>query len=102
MQRKNLKPKSDQMLEEMALRFKALSEVNRLKIVERLQVSELSVNQIVEATGLSQPNVSRHLSVLTAAKLIGRRKVGLSVLYRITDESLKKICAAVCASAAKD
>lgn len=89
---------TDEMLEALARRFGALSEVNRLKIVKALQCGEKSVTAIVKATGISQSNVSRHLQVLTSAGLIGRRKVGLNVLYRVTDETLNDICSAVCES----
>ena len=87
-------------LETIASRFRALGEVSRLHIVRALQSGEKNVTDLVEITGLSQPNVSRHLAVLVAAGLLGRRKDGLNVLYRIIDESLADICALVCKSVA--
>lgn len=92
---------SDIAFEALANRFRALGEVSRLRIVESLQRGEKSVNEIVEATGLSQPNVSRHLQVLVSAALVGRRKDGVSVLYRIIDDSLSKVCAIVCKDIAR-
>lgn len=85
-------------LDVIANRFRALSEVSRLKIVQCLQDGEKNVTEIVESTGLSQPNVSRHLQILVQAGLIGRKKDGLSVLYKITDKTLSKICKIVCES----
>lgn len=82
----------------IAQRFRALGEVSRLRIIRQLQSGEKNVSQFVEQTGLSQPNVSRHLSILVSAKLIGHRKDGLNVLYRIVDENLSDMCAIVCRS----
>ncbi len=94
----SLKSISEDTLEVVAGRFRALGEVNRLLLIQALQSGEKNVTDLVELTGLSQPNVSRHLSVLVTAGLIGRRKDGLNVLYRVVDESLSEICAIVCKS----
>ena len=91
-----LKSLPDDAFEAIALRFRALGEVSRLRIVEALQSGEKSVTELVESTGLSQPNASRHLQVLVAAGLIGRKKNGLKMLYRIVDETLSDVCAIVC------
>ena len=93
-----LKGVSDAELETIASRFRALGEVSRLHLIRALQSGEKNVTDLVEITGLSQPNVSRHLAVLVAAGLLGRRKDGLSVLYKIVDESLADICVIVCKS----
>lgn len=93
-----LKSLSTDNMESVAARFRALGEVSRLQLVRALHSSEKNVTDLVELTGLSQPNVSRHLAVLVSAGLIGRRKEGLNVLYRIVDETLADICAIVCKS----
>lgn len=93
-----LKGISEADLKTIAYRFRALGEVSRLHLVRELQIGEKNVTDLVEITGLSQSNVSRHLAVLVAAGLLGRRKDGLNVLYRIIDESLADICAIVCKS----
>jgi len=93
-----LKSLSADTMETVAARFRALGEVSRLQLVQALHGGEKNVTDLVELTGLSQPNVSRHLSVLVTAGLIGRRKNGLNVLYRVVDESLADICAIVCKS----
>ncbi len=85
-------------MEIIAARFRALGEVSRLQILKCLQDGETNVTDLVERTGLSQPNVSRHLTVLTNVGLIGRRKVGLNVMYRVIDRSLVDICTIVCES----
>lgn len=98
MNKNTLKSLSNSELERVARNFQALSEVSRLRIVQALHSGEKSVSQLVELTKLSQPNVSRHLTVLVNAGLIGRRKSGLNVLYRITEASLAELCAIVCKS----
>ena len=96
MSRKSLKKLSNESLEAIASRFRALGEASRLRIVQVLQGGERSVGQLVQLTGLSQPNVSRHLQVLVTAKLVGRRKAGLQVLYRVVDENLGQLCLLIC------
>lgn len=73
--------------------FRALGEVSRLRIIQALNSGERSVSDLVNLTGLSQPNASRHLGILIAANLIEKRKDGVKVLYRVADESLTEVCA---------
>jgi DNA-binding transcriptional ArsR family regulator len=54
----------------MLTTFNALAEPNRYRIVELLREGPLSVNEIVERLGLSQPLVSKHLRVLNEAGLV--------------------------------
>ena len=98
MTRNPLKSLSTDSIEYVAARFRALGEVSRLQLIQVLHSGERNVTDLVELTGLSQPNVSRHLAVLVTAGLVGRRKDGLNVLYRVVDESLTDICAIVCKS----
>ena len=93
-----LKKLSAEHLESLAARFSALGEVSRLRIVAALQSGEKNVGELVELSGLSQPNVSRHLQVLTQVGLVGKRKQGLNVVYRIVDECLSQVCSLVCRS----
>lgn len=89
-------PLTDAGCEEVAMRFRALSEPMRLKILRRLFRSEASVGEILEEVGGTQANVSKHLSVLHASALVGRRKNGTRTVYRIADPTLLKICSIVC------
>lgn len=98
MSKKALSKLSENDLEKIAGRFRALGEKSRLKIVQCLHNGEKTVTELVESTGLSQPNTSRHLLVLVNTKLILRRKSGLHVLYRLADDHLAQICSIVCKS----
>lgn len=96
MSKNPLKKFSDKDFEKLSDYFKALSEISRLKIVQALQSGEKNVNELVEITNLSQPNVSKHLKILLTSNLIGRRKEGNLVMYRITDSKLLDLCTLVC------
>lgn len=76
--------------------FALLSEPSRLRILQVICNTECSVQQVVEQTGLPQPNVSRHLSLLHRSGVLGRRRAGTSVFYRVTDELLTELCRVVC------
>ncbi len=88
-------------LELIAARFKALSEVNRLRIIIALQPAEKNVTTLAQETGLTQTNLSRHLQTLVEAGLLARRKEGLAVFYAIADPAIFKICELVCAGLSK-
>jgi DNA-binding transcriptional ArsR family regulator len=88
-------PATDAGCEEVASRFRALSEPTRLKILRRLARGEASVGEIVNELGGTQANVSKHLAVLHAAALLERRKDGTHTVYRIAEPTLLEICWAV-------
>jgi ArsR family transcriptional regulator len=92
------KPLTDDALELIATRFRVLAEPMRLKLLNTLGADELSVSELVLATGASQANVSKHLGLLLENGLVARRKVGLNVLYRIADASIFNLCELVCDS----
>lgn len=85
-------------LEMIAGRFRVLSEASRLKLIIALEEGERNVSALVEATGLTQANVSRQLQALTEAGILGRRKEGLNVIYHIADTSIFEMCDHVCGS----
>jgi DNA-binding transcriptional ArsR family regulator len=72
--------------EEIAQRFRALADPTRLRILDLLQRrGETAVGEIAAGISASQQNVSKHLSVLRAERLVARRKLGTSSLYRVAD-----------------
>ena len=91
-------PLSDDALGLVARRFAVLSEPIRLKLVHSLFDGEKSVGALVQLTGGTQTNVSRHLQTLTQANVLARRKEGLQVFYSIADPSIFKLCELVCGS----
>ncbi len=83
-------------MEMIAKRFKVLSEPLRLRILHTLQDGEKSVNQLSEAVGASQPNVSKHLKILQEAGILRREQSGNEVFYKIVDQSIFDLCELVC------
>lgn len=78
--------------------FKVLSEVSRLEIVCALKNGPLSVSEIIDATGLGQANVSKHLKLLTSAGVLSRSQQGIYVIYRIANPVIFPLCDLVCNS----
>lgn len=76
----------------MAEFFKVLSEVSRLQIACCLKSGEKNVTEIMEATGLGQANVSKHMKILTRAGIVSREQVGVCVYYRIDNPILFGLC----------
>lgn len=62
--------------------FKALGDEGRLRILRAVEISELSVAEIVEALKMPQSSVSRHLKPLRDSGLLDTRREGTSVYYR--------------------
>jgi len=65
---------------------KALADVNRLRIVQRLAEREATVTELIEHVGLSQPLVSWHLGRLRAAGLVETRRSGRETVCRLVLE----------------
>src|SRR6186713_3358244 len=71
----------------LADRFQALADPTRLRIVALLRIMELSVGELAQVLGQSQPRVSRHLKILADAGVLQRRKEGSWVFLTLADAS---------------
>jgi ArsR family transcriptional regulator len=69
----------------LADRFQALADPTRLRIVALLRVMELSVGELAQVLGQSQPRVSRHLKILADAGVLERRKEGSWVFLTLAE-----------------
>lgn len=77
----------------VAERFRALGDPMRLLILDLLwRDGEVAAGKIGAQIGGSQQNVSKHLSVLRVQRIVARRKVGTSSLYRIADQGVLRLC----------
>lgn len=81
--------------ERMAERFRALAEPARLQILHALREGEMTVSRLIEATGLGQANLSKHLQLLHAGGFVARRKEGLFVYYMLADVDTLRLLEAV-------
>ena len=75
--------------------FRALSDPNRVKIVNQLATAGEAVCacEIVPALGLAQPTVSHHLKTLTDAGLIAREQRGKWAFFSLTPEAVHTLAA---------
>jgi len=71
--------------------FDAVVEPARRGILDLLVGGPRSVGEIVEATGLSQPNASRHLRILREARVVESRPEGQRRLYELRPEGLAEL-----------
>ena len=91
-------PLPDDLVELIARRFRVLGEPMRIRILDRLREGEATVGELSDALPALQQNVSKHLSVLTDAGMLGRRKERNHVYYRIVDDGVFALCDQVCGS----
>jgi ArsR family transcriptional regulator len=80
---------------EFALVAKCLGHAHRLELVEQLAQGERSVEILAAKTGLSIANTSQHLQQMRRAGIISARRDGKFVFYRLADESVLKLLAAL-------
>jgi ArsR family transcriptional regulator len=93
---------SDSAFARVAARFRILAEASRLAMLSCLiENGELSVGQLVEATGRNQTNVSKHLKLMAEAGFLLRRKEGLQVFYKLADPVWEQVFLLVSGSVRK-
>ena len=91
-------PLPDDLVELIARRFRVIGEPMRIKLLDQLREGEATVGELSAALSASQQNVSKHLSVLADVGIVGRRKEGNHVFYRVVDEGVFALCEEVCGS----
>jgi ArsR family transcriptional regulator len=88
--------KTDQMFESAADLFRVMSAPMRLKIINCLCDGEKNVTYLLTQVNTTQPNMSQHLNTLYQAGILGKRRDGVQIFYRIVDQRIVSICDAVC------
>jgi DNA-binding transcriptional ArsR family regulator len=71
---------------------KAIADETRQKIMGECCCSWLSVNEIVEKVGFSQPTISHHLAILRDAGLVNIREEGKQTFYSLNQENIVVCC----------
>ena len=85
------------LAELVARRFAVLGEPNRIRLLDALhERGEASVGELAGVVGATHANVSKHLNLLLAERMVSRRRDGTRALYRISDPSLTRLCEDVC------
>jgi len=88
--------KTDQTFESAADLFRVMSAPMRLKIINCLCDGEKNVSYLLTQVDTTQPNMSQHLNTLYQAGILGKRREGVQIFYRIIDQRIVSICEAVC------
>ena len=99
--RKNTNLSADQ-LTAVARLFAVLSESSRLALLQLLQAGPLTVNELVEASGMKQANVSKQLAILHDNHLVKRERDGTFIRYEIADPMVFSLCNQVYGKMEKD
>ncbi len=71
---------------------KAIADETRQKIMSECCCTWLSVNEIVEKVGFSQPTISHHLAILRDAGLVNIREEGKQTFYSLNQENIAVCC----------
>ena len=87
---------SDEVFEMAAELFRVMSAPMRLKIISRLCNGEKNVSELLEEIDTTQPNMSQHLNTLYQAGVLGKRRDGVQIYYRIINDRVVTLCRAVC------
>lgn len=87
---------SDEVFELAAEIFRVMSSPMRLKIISSLCNGEKNVSELLAEIDTTQPNMSQHLNTLYQAGVIGRRREGVQIYYRIVNDRVVTLCRAVC------
>lgn len=91
---------SDLVFESAAELFKLLATPVRLKIISAVCNGERNVSELLEQIDTTQPNMSQHLSTLYRAGIVGRRREGTQIYYRLESERVATLCRVVCTQVA--
>ena len=69
---------------------KTLANPKRQEILDCLRKKEMTVNELVKKTGISQSNLSQHLAILRAKGIVSTRRKGVNVLYSLSNSKIIK------------
>jgi DNA-binding transcriptional ArsR family regulator len=89
-------PLPEPLVELIAQRFRVIGEPMRIRLLDALRGGPLTINELAEALGTSQQNVSKHIGVLAQAGVVAREKDGNRVRCSIADETIFELCELVC------
>jgi DNA-binding transcriptional ArsR family regulator len=93
---------SGPVLQQTAARFALLGDPTRLSLLGLLlERSDYTVGELAAAAGVSVANASQHLRRLEAGGILGRRRIGNTVRYRVVEASVGQLCTIVCTSVAE-
>jgi ArsR family transcriptional regulator len=86
----------DEMFQGAADLFRVLSAPMRLRIIKNLCDGEKNVSELLSEIETTQPNMSQHLNTLYKSGVLGKRRDGVQIYYRVADERVANLCRIVC------
>ena len=93
---------SEEVFEKAADIFRVMSAPMRLRIISALCNGEKNVGDLLAEIDTTQPNMSQHLNTLYQAGGVGKRREGVQIYYRITNDRVVTLCRAVCVQIASE
>ena len=93
---------SDEVFEKAAEVFRVMSAPMRLRIISALCNGEKNVGELLAEIPTTQPNMSQHLSTLYQSGVLGKRREGVQIYYRIVNDRVVSLCRAVCVQIASE
>lgn len=86
---------SSRVFERAADLFGLLAAPTRLRIIRELCGAELNVSELLMRIEITQPNMSRHLSLLYRSGLVSKRRDGAQIFYQVSSDVRSLVCASV-------
>jgi len=98
----NVLTESEEVFEKAAEVFRVMSAPMRLRIISALCNGEKNVGELLSEIDTTQPNMSQHLNTLYQAGVLGKRREGVQIYYRIVNDRVVTLCRAVCVQIASE
>ena len=86
----------DEVFDAAAEVFRVMAAPMRLKIISSLCNGEKNVGELLGEIDTTQPNMSQHLNTLYRAGVVGRRRDGVQIFYRLINDRVVTLCRAIC------
>lgn len=87
---------SEAVFEKAAEVFRLMAAPMRLRIISSLCHGEKNVSELLTEIETTQPNMSQHLNTLYQAGVLGKRREGVQIYYRIINKQVVTLCRSVC------
>ena len=88
--------KNPDLVTQVADRFRAMGDENRLRILARLEQAPANVTTLSHELAIKQASASKHLALLRQAGLVTFDRQGTQTVYHISDGTVKNLCQLVC------
>ncbi len=98
----NVLTESEEVFDKAAELFRVMSAPMRLRIISALCNGEKNVGELLAEIDTTQPNMSQHLNTLYQAGVVGKRRDGVQIYYRIINDQVVTLCRAVCVQIASE